>query len=154
MTVLAGEIIQRLHIVAGGIGYKYDDGKTPSFGLDGAAYTFRIDPIYADGGKTKTQRKVIQPGESFVFKTFETVDMPDDCVGTLYIKSTYARQGLILVTNSMVDPGYAGNLTMRVFNTSTEDPITINMLGGLMQMIVHKLAEPTNMAYNGRHQGG
>ena len=146
MTVLTGNRLLELDIIQNGINYKADNGTIPSYGLDGCLYTFRTES--PEDGK---YRKVLQSFQSISFITYEAVCLPNNCVGYLFAKSTYSRKGLILVTNSPVDPGYCGRLTMRFFNSSDE-PITIQLLGGLMQMIVHELTEPTDLPYNGRWQ--
>lgn len=143
--MLTGKQIWNHRIIDNGLAYKQDDGKIPSYGLDGMLYTFAISVDW--------QFSTLSPMQFRVFKTLETVRMPDDCGGLLTIKSTYGRQGVILTTNSPVDPGYVGALTVGLFNCSDE----IVMLyghGGFMQMTVHRLEEKTELKYEGRWMNG
>lgn len=143
--VLTGDQLIEEGIIVGGIDYKMDDGNVPSYGLDGALYTFRADLIPAI--------LTVRPGRLVTLKTFEHVAMPVNRIGYLFGKSTYTRQGLVLVSNTPVDPGYRGSLSMVFFNATTE-PIDLNLWGGLMQMTVHRLTRHTAMPYEGRWQDG
>lgn len=124
---------------------KQDNGLLPSYGPDGCGYTMRGTFI------DKSEIVEIPPFKSVSVKTKEIVEMPNDMAGLLYIKSTYARQGIILVTNAPVDPGYNGTLTIRLFNSS-EKTVKIYTMGGLAMLIVYKLIDSVP-SYNGRHQG-
>lgn len=123
---------------------KQDNGLLPSYGPDGCGYTMR--GLFID----RSEIVEISPFKSISIKTKEIVKMPNDMAGLLYIKSTYARQGIILVTNAPVDPGYNGTLTIRFFNSS-EKPVKIYTMGGLAMLIVYKLIDSVP-SYNGRHQ--
>lgn len=142
--MLTGRLIWGRGIIVGGFPQKIDDGVIPSYGLDGMLYTFRADMervIYE-----------LQPLQFALFKTLEYVHMPINCGGLLYLKSTYSRQGIVLTTNSPVDPGYAGKLSIGLFNASAECVYLVGA-GGFMQMVVHQMSESVE-AYSGRHQNG
>lgn len=141
MSQLTGQQIIELNIVSNAICTKVDDGHTPSYGCDAALYTLT--------GAVAWIYFMLPPFASTTFKTFEKITMPFNCSGTLSLKSTYSRQGIILVTNSPVDPGYEGDLTIRLFNSS-DTTVTLFGAGGFMQLEVHLLDKETSMPYKGR----
>lgn len=145
MTVLTGEQIIAHDIVIPYIHHKQDDGKLPSYGPDGCLYTLRVDVVW--------EHCLLPSMASIDLKTLEQVYMPLDCCGILTLKSTYNRKGLILVTNSPVDPGYNGPLTVRLFNSSSFTQVLYGE-GGFMQLMIHRLEKGTDLAYNGRWQNG
>lgn len=144
MSVQTGKKLIDREIVFFGALKKQDNGSLPSYGPDGCGYTMR-------GAFLERSELVEIPSMgSLSIKTFESVKMPTNMIGLLYIKSTYARQGIILVTNSPVDPGYEGSLTIRLFNSGPKS-VAIYTAGGLAMLIVHELNDSV-AAYNGRHQ--
>lgn len=145
MTVLTGRQLHDMQIVRGCPGHKVDDMQLPSYGPDGCGVTLRGLFLHRENAIE------IPVGGSISVKTVETVHVPNNMLGRLYIKSTYARAGFLLVTNAPVDPGYNGTLTIRLFNSS-EKPQLIWKFGGLAMLIVEELSEETE-AYAGRHQG-
>lgn len=145
MTVLTGKQLHDMQIVRGCPEHKVDDFQLPSYGPDGCGITLRGLFLQRENALE------IQPFESISVKTVETVHIPTNMLGRLYIKSTYARAGFILVTNAPVDPGYNGTLTIRLFNSSAK-PQYIWKYGGLAMLIVEELSEEAD-AYAGRHQG-
>lgn len=125
---------------------KVDDGVTPSYGCDGMLYTLR--------GQCNFTLFKLFPLQSISFLTLEQIKMPLNCGGLLTVKSTYARKGIILVTNSPVDPGYEGYLTIRLFNSNNVGPaLILDGSGGFIQLTVHRLSTTVN-AYEGRWQNG
>ncbi len=138
--MLTGQEIYDADIVHGAINKKIDNGIIPSYGLDGCGYTLRVEGLH----------KIASiPAMSYLrFTTYETIFMPNDKMGLLYLKSTYSRQGLILVTNSPVDPGYDGVLTIILFNPNTY-PVQVYLDGGVAMLVVHELSHAVE-SYNGR----
>lgn len=141
--MLTGQQICEQRIVIIPIFIKIDDGIVPSYGMDGMGYTLRGD-LNID--------TVIEPGKILRMKSHENVNMPANCGGMLYIKSTYARKDLLLITNSPVDPGYSGRLSLNLFNAGTE-PVFIHSEGGIAMLVVWAMNEKV-AAYDGRWQGG
>ena len=142
--MLSGRQIWQRGIIINGFATKIDDNHIPSYGLDGMLYTFKADVNWT--------WYPLLPGKFQLLKTFEFVHMPVNCGGLLYLKSTYSRQGIVLTTNSPVDPGYRGKLSIGLFNASD---LIVELIGtgGFMQMVVHEMSESA-IAYQGRHQNG
>lgn len=145
MAVLTGQEIHDQRIVRGTTGHKIDDQQLPSYGPDGCGITLR--GLFLQ----EVNAIEVRAGGSISVKTVETVHMPTNMIGRLYIKSTYAREGIMLVTNAPVDPGYNGTLTIRLFNSS-DRPKIIWKFGGLAMLVVEELTMEVE-AYAGRHQG-
>jgi deoxycytidine triphosphate deaminase len=143
MTMLTGHRICELNIVSNPIYRKVDDGITPSYGMDGMGYTLRSD---------RDRSQLLLPGKCLHMKSHETVNMPLDCGALLYIKSTYARKNLLLITNSPVDGGYSGPLSLNLYNAG-EEPVIIDHLGGIAMLVVWQMSGK-GAAYKGRWQNG
>src|SRR5258708_6602813 len=56
------------------------------------------------------------------FGTLEKVNLPLDIMGLMYLRSTLARKGCLPWFQGLVDPGFRGNLTIVLYNLTT-DPI-------------------------------
>lgn len=68
---------------------------------------------------------MLHPREFILGTTSEWVELPDDLVGRLEGKSSLGRIGLIIhSTAGYVDPGFAGQLTLEIYNLANL-PITL-----------------------------
>lgn len=71
----------------------------------------------------------LKPQEFILGSTAEWVGLSGNLVGQVHGKSTRARQGLIVHAAGLVDPGFKGNLTLEMFNMSSEViPLSRGML--------------------------
>jgi len=143
--MLTGAEIVARQLVTPAVSTKIDDGVVPSYGPDPAGYTLTADVDWVHW--------TLKPLESIKFLTKERVTIPRDYIGLLFCKSTYARRGIILVTNTPVDGGYEGPLTIRLFN-SGDEPVLLWGQGGFMQMVVSQATGLESPAYTGRWMGG
>jgi len=55
----------------------------------------------------------------FKILTQESVELPDDMTATLWLRSSYARKG-ILATFGYVDVGFHGKIVVNLYNASTQ----------------------------------
>ncbi|MFW6305556.1 MAG: dCTP deaminase domain-containing protein [Candidatus Saliniplasma sp.] len=104
------------------------------------------DPV--DGGEV-----TIPPQTWFAVSTREYVKFPPEVAGELWIRTTWARKG-VLASFGMIDAGFEGNLTLSAYNTSRE--ITIPIGGTFAQMVFHKLGRRSDKLYeerSGNYQG-
>ena len=124
-----------------------------SYGLAEAGYDIRIkQEIIFKPGMTMGPEIWIdgQPeyGRCCLASAIEEFDMPDDLVGVVHDKSTWARQGLS-VFNTVVEPGWKGFLTLElVFHGSKE--VVIPAGAGIAQVIFTSLAH--DASYEGKYQ--
>ena len=87
-------------------------------------------------------------GRFVLASAMEEFDMPDDLVGVVHDKSTWARQG-VSVFNTVIEPGFKGGLTLEIVFHGNE-PIHIPAGAGIAQVLFHKVQE--NAQYNGKYQ--
>lgn len=59
---------------------------------------------------------LLHPGALALVPTFEWVKLPDDLVGTVTARSTWARVGLSIATATLVEPSYEGIVTLELAN--------------------------------------
>jgi dCTP deaminase len=109
-----------------------------SFGLGPASYDVRID------------QDVTVPAHGFVrASTVEHFTMPNDLIGTVRDKSSWAREGLS-VFNTILDPGWPGYLTLELANVSDVE-IRIARNEPIAQIVFELLDEPTQLPYRGKY---
>lgn len=80
--------------------------------------------------------------------TFERFQMPDNLVGIVHDKSTWARQGLS-VFNTVVEPGWEGWLTLELVYHGS-GTLEIPEGAGIAQVIFHEVSRPVK--YAGKYQ--
>lgn len=96
---------------------------------------------------------VIKPTEEkrgtfAIASAIEEFTMPENLMGVVHDKSTWARQGLS-VYNTVIEPGWNGFLTLEL-EYQGQDDLFIPTGSGIAQVIFHKTWEPAE--YNGRYQ--
>ena len=130
----------------------------PSFGLSSCGYDLRL------GGKFLRQTGFnmdtdmpeykeefadevyyLGPGDFILAQTVETFKMPNNIMGIVHDKSTYARRGLA-VQNTIIEPGWAGILTLELTNHSN-NLIPLSIGDGICQVIFHLLAGDVDTNY-------
>ena len=132
-----------------------------SFGLGEAGYDIRIkqEIKFMKWETTKTFFTLVtEPGDSWstnndgrfcLASAVEQFQMPDDLVGIVHDKSTWARRGLS-VFNTVVEPGWEGFLTLELVYHG-EGELIIPAGSGIAQVIFHRTSQPAH--YNGKYQG-
>lgn len=139
---------------------------------EGAGFDLRLGEVYKISGNAflgETHRKTaditvvakyvqkkkssfkIRPGEFYLVKTIESVNMPDNLTASITPRSTTYRSGLYLRTGN-VPPGYCGGLT---FGLKNEGPITVEIeLGARFVHIQFSEVRGKGSLYRGQWQGG
>jgi dCTP deaminase len=87
----------------------------------------------------------LKPNQFVLAKTLETVRMPNDLMGLVEGRSSYARFGIgIHVTAPKIDPGYDDRITLELTNHSRATWIISTGEDGisLSQLILIKLSKP------------
>lgn len=107
--------------------------------LNGAGYDLRL-------GMNVT----IPPREHRLVATLERVELGDDVAGTLHIRSSLARVGIV-ASLALVDPGFRGQLTISLFNAQAE-PLTMNKNDKFVQLVLHQLSSKARRPYGGKYQ--
>lgn len=103
---------------------------------------------YEPGKKNKI---VIKPGDFYLMKTVEDVNMPNNLTASITPRSTTYRSGLMLRTGN-VPPGYCGGLIFGMFNAG-KSTVTIEMGARFVHIQFSEVLGKGNM-YRGQWQGG
>jgi dCTP deaminase len=96
----------------------------------------------------------IPPLTWFVVSTKEYVKMGEDITAQLWIRSSYARKGII-ASFGKVDAGFEGTLTISCFNANNE-AISIPVGDRFCQIVFEKLSSKPSELYDkksGNYQG-
>lgn len=110
-----------------------------SYGLSPAGYDIRVrEFIY------------LEPQGFTLASSVERFRMPNNLLGIVHDKSTWARKGLT-VQNTVIEPGWAGYLTLELTNHA-EEMITIQPYSPIAQIVFHLLDQPTEQPYSGKYQ--
>ena len=100
----------------------------------------------------KEKRTVtIKPGEFYLVKTIEKVNLPDNLVGILMSRGTMQRMGLFLKMNQ-IGPGYFGELTFALKNEGPSE-VTIEMGARIAHVMFEEVKGKTHL-YRGQWKGG
>jgi deoxycytidine triphosphate deaminase len=137
---------------------------------EGAGFDLRLGEVYKISGKAflgETHRQTpdiesvavfgkqksikIKPGDYFLVKTVEKINLPLDLSAVILPRTTTFRSGLFLRTGP-VQPGYEGELT---FGLKNEGPITVEIeMGARFAHILFHEIKGTGEKYRGQWQGG
>ena len=127
-----------------------------TYGLGEAGYDIRIKqditflPHGSGGVVIDADRNVSRFSDNFVIASaIEEFDMPDDLVGIVHDKSSWARRGLS-VFNTVIESGFKGGLTLELVYHGNEG-LFIPAGSGIAQVIFHSIAEKAS--YSGKYQG-
>ena len=107
-----------------------------------------------DRGKKREAKSptiVIKPGDFYLIKTVENVNMPADLTASITPRSTTYRSGLFIRTGN-VPPGYCGGL---IFGLKNEGPVTCEIeMGARIVHIQFSEVKGGGSMYRGQWQGG
>ncbi len=110
-------------------------------------YDLRIDQVWISGNVT-TGEAIVPGGNHFLVSTMEYIRMPEDAMGQIWIRSSYARRG-VFGSFGAVDAGFHGNLTLSFLNASSS-PITVSRGDRIAQLVVHEMLSRPKEAYGER----
>lgn len=114
-------------------------------------YNTVVDPKHLDERclvEFKGERCIIPPNSFALARTVEHIIMPEDVLGIVLGKSTYARCGLVLNCTPL-EPGWQGFVTLEVSNT-TPLPAAIYANEGIGQVLFFCGDEPPETTYASR----
>ena len=127
-----------------------------SYGMSEAGYDIRIkqsvtfaqDTVLVVDDKENSFDSLRDHGRFTLASAIEEFEMPDDLVGIVHDKSTWARQGLS-VFNTVIEPGWKGFLTLELVYHGNK-PLHIPAGSGIAQVVFHKVSCP--IRYTGKYQ--
>jgi dCTP deaminase len=108
----------------------------------------RVNPAGIDLRAIKSL--TIKPGRQTLAATLERVGLPNDFLGILHLRSSFAREGVI-ASLALVDPGYQGQLTISLYNAGGR-PVIIKEAERFVQLTLFRLGKPAKRSYRGRYQ--
>jgi deoxycytidine triphosphate deaminase len=139
---------------------------------EGAGFDLRLGEVYKISGKAflgETHRKTpdvelvkkydpkkktsikLKPGDFFLFKTIEKINLPIDLSAVMLPRTTTFRSGIFIRTGP-IQPGYEGELTVGVKN---EGPVTVEIeMGARFVHILFNEIKGSGSKYRGQWQGG
>lgn len=93
----------------------------------------------------------IKPGDFFLVKTIEKINLPIDLSAVIIPRTTTFRSGIFIRTGP-IQPGYSGELT---FGLKNEGPITVEIEMGarFVHVLFHEI-KGMGSVYRGQWQGG
>lgn len=94
---------------------------------------------------------VIKPGEYFLVKSIEKVNLPFNVSAIFRPRSTLQRCGLMLAT-AAASPGYSGELTFGIYNAGKND-VKIELGARIVHVLFYETSENVSV-YRGQWQGG
>lgn len=139
---------------------------------EGAGFDLRLGEVFRISGKAflgethrqtpdiesvmvydpqKTKSIKIKPGDFFLVKTIEKINLPLDLSAVILPRTTTFRSGLFIRTGP-IQPGYSGELT---FGLKNEGPITVEIeMGARFTHVVFSEIKGEGSQYRGQWQGG
>lgn len=112
-------------------------------------YDISVDEIYS----TNLQNGEIPEKTFFVISTIEYFKFPNDIAGQIWIRTSWARKGVIL-SSGIIDAGFNGKLNLFAYNTTNK--IKIDKGSKFAQVIFIKLSSAAEKDYSqrsGHYQG-
>ena len=124
-----------------------------SYGLSSCSYDLRLGELEfssSDYVASKRTYRNMRPNSFHLGCTLEHIKMPNNIVGLIKDKSTWARRGLS-VFNTLIDPGFEGQITLELKNQGNE-LLELPHGIGIAQIMFFECGEVEN-PYNGKYQG-
>ena len=139
---------------------------------EGAGFDLRLGEVYKISGSAflgETHRKTpdvesikkydrkkasslkIKPGDFYLVKTMEKINLPVDLSAIIIPRTTTFRSGIFIRTGP-IQPGYSGEL---IFGLKNEGPVTVEIEMGarFVHLIFHEI-KGGGSKYRGQWQGG
>jgi dCTP deaminase len=107
--------------------------------LNGAGIDLRID-----------RSLILNPGKQRLAATAERVELSENFLGILHIRSSLAREGVI-ASLALVDPGFRGQLTVSLYNAGDRS-VRLRKGERFIQLSMFRLGRPATHKYAGRYQ--
>ncbi len=93
---------------------------------------------------------VINPLEHILTTTLEYVEFPQDLVGLVNLRSTFARYGLY-IPPTVIDSGFKGNVTIELIGSTL--PIKVYPKQRFLHVVLLRTSSPVYKPYSGKYQG-
>lgn len=142
--ILSGTTIQGMEIITPFYGRTKHHNMT--FGCGPAGYDVRVE----FDSQGEIQHRKLVSGGFILASTIERFVMPDDVMGIVHDKSSWARRG-VTVQNTVIEPGWEGYLTLEICNHSSVS-VVIQRGAPIAQVVFHRIDQPVDNPYSGKYQ--
>ena len=115
-------------------------------------YDLTIAEVAIIGSKERTiaEGTAKIPGQTrFAISTLEVVDLGPDITAQLWLRTTWARKGVIAAFGK-VDAGFRGTLTLAAFYAGASSPLELPVGERFAQIVFEDLSSPAEKAYDER----
>ena len=96
-----------------------------------------------------TSEIIVYPHEHLLMTTLEYIELPNDIMAFVNLRSTYARLG-ISIPPTIVDAGFKGQLTIEI--VGSEFPVKLKKGIRFLHLIFAKTLSPVERPYHGKYQ--
>jgi len=111
----------------------------------------RIAKLNPAGVDLRIDRELeLNPGQQRLAATLERVELSENFLGILHIRSSLAREGII-ASLALVDPGFQGQLTVSLHNAG-DRPVRLTRGERFIQLSMLRLGTPATQTYTGKYQ--
>jgi len=93
---------------------------------------------------------LIQPNEHVLLTTMEYLELPNDVMAFVNLRSSFARLGLF-IPPTIVDAGFHGELTIEVVGSAF--PVELESGTRFLHLVFAKTLTPIESPYAGKYQG-
>src|SRR5438034_11390507 len=92
----------------------------------------------------------LNPGQQRLAATLERVELSENFLGILHIRSSLAREGIV-ASLALVDPGFRGQLTVSLHNAG-DRLVSLRKGERFIQLSLLRLGMPARHSYVGKYQ--
>ena len=98
------------------------------------------------------REEIVIPPHSFLLATTrEFIELPENLTAFVEGRSSIGRMGLFIQNAGWVDPGFAGQITLELFNANRL-PIKLTANRRICQLVFSKMDEIASRPYRGKYQ--
>lgn len=98
-------------------------------------------------------KEIIIPPHSFLLATTEEyIELPNNLTAFVEGRSSIGRMGLFIQNAGWVDPGFAGKITLELFNANRL-PIKLKAGRRICQLVIAEMDQTAEFPYQGKYQG-
>ncbi len=118
-----------------------------------ASVDLRLGDSFIDletGVEFQSDEITIKLGQAILATTLEVITIPPNAIGTVYLKSSLARQGLDHALAGFCDPSFSGTLTLELH---AHRPITLQAGQRVIQLVLSATKGCPLKGYDGKYQG-
>jgi dCTP deaminase len=95
---------------------------------------------------------IIKPHSFLLGTTIEIINLPKDITALVEGRSSVGRRGLFIQNAGVIDAGYAGQITLELYNAS-DFPIQVAPGRRIGQILFFQMTRPCEKPYDGKYQG-